>query len=287
MREELCRPRSLRRFFTSAAPRGRRRGATALKLSIGLSIALPLSLSPAEAPAQIVNVQPLISADEEKQGFSFVLEGSADIRRGNTNLVALSGNAIAQYRARGHLAFVLARGDFGARDGAPFMNKDLEHARYRVRLAGPLAGEVFVQHDRDAFRRLSLRALAGLGLRLHMIQWDVLDASLGAAYLLEYERLAGGEEPDAGATTLAHRLSTYVVLSTHVTDVLDLGVTMYVQPRLTRASDIRLLSETSLLAKAAKHFSLKLTLTSAFDSEPPASVVPLDTTLKGALQVSF
>ena len=42
-----------------------------------------------------------------------------------------------------------------------------------------------------------------------------------------------------------------------------------------------------MLAKANDHLSLKLTFTSAYDSAPPDGVIPLDTTLKGALQVTF
>lgn len=254
---------------------------------LGLLFAAGAALAPAEAAAQIVNVQPLISADDQKEGFSFAIEGSGEIRRGNTNLLAISGGGVAQYRAGRHFGFILARGEFGTRNDVAFMNKDLEHARYRVNVAGPLAAEVFVQHDRDAFRRLSLRALGGLGPRLTLVRWKALNSAIGAAYMLEYERLAEGDEPDSGLGTLAHRLSSYFLLSTHVTEYLDLGVTMYMQPRLDRDHDVRVLCETSLLSKAGDYISLKLTLTSAYDSDPPSGVAPLDTTLKGALQASF
>lgn len=234
-----------------------------------------------------MNVQPLISADEQKDGVSVAFEGSLELRRGNTDLLSVSGSAITQYRSGRHLAFILARGEYGERDDAAVVSKDLEHARYRVNVLGPLAGEVFIQHDRDAFRRLALRALVGGGPRLTLIRSKELNAALGVSYLLEYEQLAVGDEADSGQGTLAHRLSNYLVLSTHVTEVLDLGVTMYVQPRLDKDHDVRVLCETSLLSKAGKHLSLKLMLTSAYDSEPPIGVVPLDTTLKGALQASF
>jgi hypothetical protein len=250
------------------------------------TLAAATALATTGASAQIVNVQPLIGNGLD-EGFSAAIEASADIRRGNANVVALSGGGIAQYRSGRHLGFILLKGDFGEAEGVSFMNKDLEHLRYRIDIVGPLAGEVFVQHDRDEFRRLSLRAIAGGGPRIHVVQWGLLDAALGVAYMLEHERLAEDDESDASSSTIAHRLSTYVVLATRVGDVMTLGVTMYAQPRLDHFSDVRILCETSLLAKTSKRFGLKLALTSAYDSDPPVDVAHLDSTLKGSLQVNF
>jgi hypothetical protein len=253
-------------------------------------LALAALLFPARASAQIVNVQPLIGAqqDKAKEGPSLAFEGSADVRRGNTSLVTLSGSAVGLYRTGRHLVFVLVRGDYGANNEEAFLSKDLEHARYRIDITGPLAGEIYAQHDRDDFRRLALRALGGVGPRLHFEWWDRLfSATFGASYMLEHELLVEGDQPDSGNATLAHRLSTYVVLETLVNERLSLAVTMYAQPRLDQFRDVRVLCETSLLSKATKYLSLKLSLTSAYDALPPRSVAPLDAQMKGALQANF
>jgi hypothetical protein len=259
-----------------------------LALLFGISVAAAAFLTPSGAAAQIVNVQPLISeSDQGKEGASLALEGTADVRRGNTSLLTLSGSVIGRYRTGRHLAFILARGEFGQSNDVPLASKDLEHVRYRVSVVGPLSAEAFVQHDRDAFRRLSLRALLGAGPRLQLVWWDGFEAALGASYMLEYEELARGDQPDAGANALDHRLSTYLILTTRIAAALTFGFTAYVQPRWDEITDVRVLSESSLLAKATDHLSLKLTLVSAFDSRPPVDVLRLDTTLKGALQASF
>lgn len=269
-----------------ARPAARRRSLFALAL--GLASGLALSLAPAPLAAQIVNVQSLISAEtEKKEGPSLVIDASADIRRGNTSLLSVSGSAIGQYRSGRHLVFLLARGDYSKSGDAPIANKDLEHLRYRLGLVGPLLAEAFVQHDRDAFRRLSLRAIAGIGPRVRIAWFSTFDAAVGAAYMFEHERLAKGDYSDSGASIMSHRLSSYFVISTRVPPNLELGFTAYLQPRLDYFRDVRVLSETSALARATKHLSLKLTLTSAFDSLPPVAVAPLDTTLKGSIQASF
>jgi hypothetical protein len=240
------------------------------------------------AAAQIVNVQPLIASQQTAgDGVTLVGEGSADVRSGNTRLVSLSASALGEVRSGRHLVFLLARGDFAEKAGDPFVSKDLEHLRYRITLSGPVEAESFVQHDRDAFRRLALRVLVGAGPRLHLKPFGGFEAAVGAAVMLEHERLGDAAEADSGAEIDDFRLSTYLFLSTEVGPRLKLGNTTYVQPRIDRFNDVRVFNELSLIARATDHFAVKLTFTSAYDSAPPQGVIPLDTTLKGALQVNF
>lgn len=254
----------------------------------GALLAAAVTLVALPAAAQIINVQPLIAAKQGSEDrVTFVAEASADVRSGNTQLVALSGSALCEVRRGRHLFFLLARGDFAEKSGDPFVSKDLEHFRYRITLTGPLEIESFIQHDRDDFRRLALRALVGVGPRLHLHPSRGFEVAVGAAGMLEHERLGGGDELDAGDDYTNARLSTYLFLSTEVGPRLKLGNTTYVQPRVDRANDVRAFNELAVLAKANDHLSLKLTFTSAYDSAPPEGVIPLDTTLKGALQVTF
>lgn len=254
----------------------------------GALLAAASALVALPAAAQIINVQPLIAAKQGSEDhINFVAEASADVRSGNTELVALAGSALCEVRRGRHLFFLLARGDFAEKSGDPFVSKDLEHFRYRITVNGPVEVESFIQHDRDDFRRLALRALVGAGPRLHLNPFAGFEVALGAAVMLEHERLAKGPEVDAGDDYTNARLSTYLILSTEVGPRLKLGNTTYVQPRVDRESDVRAFNELAVLAKANDHLSLKLTFTSAYDSAPPEGVIPLDTTLKGALQVTF
>ncbi len=255
--------------------------ATALLVASSALVTLP-------AAAQIVNVQPLIASRQgATDGVTFALEGSADVRTGNTRLVSLSANGLVEVRKGRHLVFALARGDFAERAGDVFVSKDLEHLRYRITIKTPVEAETFVQHDRDAFRRLALRVLVGAGPRLRLRPFGGFEAAVGAAVMLEHERLGGGADADAGAENSDFRLSTYLVISTEVGPRLKLGNTTYIQPRLDQLTDVRVFNELALVAKATEHFAVKLTFTSAYDSVPPEGVIPLDTTLKGAIQINF
>jgi hypothetical protein len=254
----------------------------------GALLAASSALVALPAAAQIINVQPLIAAKQGSEDrVTIAFEASADVRSGNTQLVSLAGSGLCELRRGRHLFFLLARGDYAERSGEPFLSKDLEHFRYRITVTGPLEVETFIQHDRDAFRRLALRALVGVGPRLHLRPSRGFDVAVGASMMLEHERLGGGDELDAGADYTNARLSTYLLLSTEIGPRLKLGNTTYVQPRIDRIRDVRAFNELAVLAKANDHLSLKLTFTSAYDSAPPDDVIPLDTTLKGALQVTF
>ena len=248
--------------------------------------ALAIGLAGA-AEAQIVNVQPLV-AKVDREGVSGEVDASADWRSGNTDLLLLSGSATGRYRSGPHLIFALARGEYGRADGDRFASSHLEHLRYRAEVVEPLELEAFAQHDRDEFRRLSLRVVGGAGPRLHFVRWAPMDAAFGAAYLLEYEELdLDGEEADAGQTQLNHRLSLYLRVAIRFNDWLGLGYTLYAQPRFDEFEDVRVLSETELLISAKKYLSFKLSISGAADTDPPEGVEAVDVRRKASIQVSF
>ena len=198
-----------------------------------------------------------------------------------------SGSLITRYRRGRHLVFFLARADETLSAGSRILFKHIEHLRYRLDLVGPLQMEAFGQVEQDQARRVWPRALVGGGPRLTIIGSENLDLAVAAAYMLEYQHVRATGLADDGSEELAHRLSTYVVLTIRATSILKLGETLYVQPRFDDASDLRLLSETELLVAVSDHLALKSALFVAYDSSPPLDIRNLDTGLKTTLQASF
>jgi putative salt-induced outer membrane protein YdiY len=238
------------------------------------------------APAQIVNVQPLVSG-QDQDGFSGSLTGSADWRTGNSELILLEGSLVARYRNGPHLVFLLGKAEFGASGPVKFSNRDMEHLRYRYTALENLQLETLVQHARDAFQRQALRVLWGAGPRFVWSLPDVLDAAVGVAGMLELERLAHDDAPDAGEELRDVRLSSYLSLCFKINSTLRVSETVYVQPRADRFRDLRILSEAELLVTLAPHFALKVASGIAYDSEPPATLERLNTKLTTGLEVSF
>jgi len=258
---------------------------TAPRRAARLVVLALVAASPA-ARAQISNVQPLL-AKEAEPGVSAAFEGSLDWRTGNVSLVIFSGNVITRYRRGRHLVFFLARGDETLNAGNRILFKHLEHLRYRLDVVGPLQVEAFGQVEQDQARRVWPRALAGGGPRLTLVRLDNLELAVGAAYMLEYQHVRATGELDDGQEELVHRLSSYVVMTIHATDILKFSETFYVQPRFDDASDLRILSESEMLISITDHLAIKSALYVAYDSTPPLGIHHLDTGLKTTLQASF
>jgi hypothetical protein len=241
-------------------------------------------LAPGATAAQIVNVQPLLRRGDTA-AWSGALAGSLDWRTGNTDALRLGATGSAQHRQDGWRIMAIARVELERDGGATVLDRDFEHLRWRWDGAGRVQPEAFLQHDRDAFRRLQLRGLAGAGARVVLGRWDGGEVAVAAAPMLEREviSLAGGGTEGA----LVGRLSTSVFAHHAVDDHTRAALTAYLQPRLDDPGDLRLLAEAELAVGFAERLSVRLAFTAAADSRPPPEVERLDTTFRTAFALEL
>ena len=237
---------------------------------------------PRVTTAGIYNMQSIL-ATEADEGLSGAISGSADWRTGNVDYLFLSTTPLARYRSGDHLLIGMARGDRKTGGGATILSSTLEHIRYRYTISDALLGEAFAQHTYDAIKRLNLRALLGAGPMVTIVEGKSYGLNLGVAYMLEYEKLRDDDLADAAATQLQHRNSTYLTGHYEAKDRFQISESVYVQPRLTGASDIRLLSESQLTFKITERLSYTTSFTIAYDSRPPLSIKTLDTALQSSI----
>lgn len=248
--------------------------------------ALATSFGVRVACAQIVDAQRLMTGDTE--GFVAGVDGTVDLRRGDLDLTTLSGGALFRYRRGPLAALLVVHGERGQTGGLTFVEKDMEHLRFRW--AGedaPVQAETFFQHDRDRFRRRELRALWGVGPRFVLAEAPARSLSLGAALMAEYERLSSGPFEDSGRVSVRSRGSSYVTGRARLEEHLAAGQTFYVQPRVDRPEDVRLLSESELVIALVSRVSLKLSATVSHDSRPPDAVDPWQVAFKTAVHLDI
>ncbi len=231
-------------------------------------------------------MQPLVAQDQ-KPGLNVTIEGSIDARSGNTRLLLLGGNSLLHYLSGPNIFFILLRGELGKNAGADFSRKHFEHVRYRRTIAGPFDFEFFAQYQEDVLRRLAVRAIVGMGPRLRAVDWKWFQVAFGCTPLLEFEQLASGVEPDASQHGYDVRLSTYSLIAVQPSEKLKLSQTIYLQPRVDRFRDVRVLHEIEASAQVNKHLAFKGSISSMYDSRPPFGVAPLDTTVKSTVQITF
>ncbi len=250
------------------------------------SLLLVCVLAAPAARAQIFNVHALFT-EEAKLGPSAGVELSADWRTGANDLFAVRGSVLGQYRAERRVLLGVLRGEYGKSNGERIMARTLEHLRFREQHTARLATEVFAQHEYDAFRRLQARALLGAGPRVHLFTSQRLRLTPGLLLMLEHERLASDDEPDAGQRTTDLRFSTYVLGSLGLGENVTLVETLYAQPRADAPEDFRLLNESALVVRANQYVSLSVGLTAIYDSRPPATIPRSDLQLRTTLGLTL
>jgi hypothetical protein len=245
-------------------------------------------LTTATARAQIVNVQGALARPPVTDGAAGQVELKLSWREGNNPLFDVGGAGSVVGRLGSTLALVLARGEYGTSRGLTLAKKSFEHARTRIELGPRWRWEAFAQHEYDQFRRLSLRALAGTGPALQLIDDRAIALLAGAALLFEYERL--DRRPgaiDAGLRTSALRSSVYLTGHEEPGDGVLIVETIYAQPRVDHPADVRMLGEISVQSKLASRVALKNSFTVAYDRTPPDGVQRYDTQLDVAVVVMF
>jgi putative salt-induced outer membrane protein YdiY len=228
-------------------------------------------------------------------GYSVIVEGSLTGDTGNTEGIAVGAGVGGGYASGPHLAFACARADYTRYDDTTSVDKTFAHVRYNYELEPWLWGEVFAQAQSDAFQRLDLRNLFGVGPRFRVLHLEGelakdFDVYAGTAYMLERDAIS----PEVGAVgrtnqsiQIWHRLSTYVTVQWQVDERAVLSTTLYVQPAFDDVHDVRLLSDTLLTFKISKTFSSGIAASVRYDSEPPTAVLTTDAEVKSTLALTF
>src|SRR5690606_34368289 len=135
----------------------------------------------------------------DEDGLTGQVELKVNWREGNNPIIDLGGAGNLIWRRGRFLGLLVARGNYGRSQGLTLTKKSFEHARARVTLDCRWYWEAFAQHEYDQFRRLSLRALAGTGPVLRVVDAKSFGLLAGAAYVLEYEQLdERADASDAG-----------------------------------------------------------------------------------------
>jgi len=232
------------------------------------------------AEAQIVNV--LSFADGTQAGWSGGLTGGLDWRTGNQALVAVRVNGTVGWRNERHHVFLMGRVEYGVQDEEVYLSRSFEHLRHRTLFLDVWALEVYLQHETDAFRRMELRVLAGVGLRRTVGTWDSVQFVVGSAWMPEYNLENGDSE---GA--LVQRWSSYATMEIAFHEDVTFQTTVFAQPRFDDLGDVRISLTAGLQARVQQFVLIPFSLGLTHDSRPPEGVEPLDTTLQSSVGFEF
>jgi hypothetical protein len=240
------------------------------------------------AAAQIVNAQSALASPPKSNGAVASIEGKLDWRDGNNSLLDTGAAATVVVRHDRALLLAVARAGYAESRDQVITKKTFEHVRARIKLDTRWRWELFGQHEYDQFRRISLRAVAGTGPALAVIDRAGGGAIVGLAVMFDYERLDNRAGTiDAGRRYGVFRASAYLAGHEQLAANASLVQTVYVQPRFDDASAIRVLGELTLLTKLTTRVALTNGFTISYDATPPAHIKHHDAELKVGAVVSF
>lgn len=220
-----------------------------------------------------------------ENGFSAGLDLYATVNQGNTEVVKFDNSGSLVYNYNKHIGFLLLNSSMGGKSKERFINKGMAHLRYNYRLGKTVSWELFTQVEYNEFTSLKLRWLEGTGLRFKLMERDKFTAAWGMAIMNEYEVL--DLEEDVEEETRIIRGSSYLDAGLSLGANVSASNTIYIQPSLEEAEDVRILDDFSLIFQVSDHLSFKANFSLRFDNQPPAGVKKNDLELRNGLTLRF
>lgn len=248
-------------------------------LSFSLVVVCGL-MPPVVAAGQIINT--LRGFDAKEMGWSGGIEGAIALAEGNTEYFESELSAAIQRRSekqRWRLMGRLMRRDTG---DIKIAENRMGHLRHNYRLTDVLASVLFVQGQRDPFRRLETRLLAGGGARVDVIRRDTWYGAVGATYMYEDEELTGG-----GGFASDHRFSFFASLYSASSERVKLDISAFYQPLISDFEDARAYVSTALRVDVMGGVYVLVKYNMVHDANPPTGVEQTDQTLRSGMGIKF
>lgn len=215
------------------------------------------------------------------------LDGSLVSRAGNSQGMTLSASAFGGVTRSPHLFFGKAAADYATTTKEELIvARSLLHLRYNYETSPFLYLELLAQVQHDYFRRLAVRDLYGTGLRFNFVREDGFELFAGSTILLE-QQVISSTDTYPGNSTVWARSSNYLGVNAALASFVQLNTVTYLQPRLDRPKDYRVLHETIVTLAITKRLAARLSANLTYDRRPPAGVLPADLEVKNTIAVKF
>jgi len=215
----------------------------------------------------LVSIAPVEIGD--KPGFSGLLKGSFDTKRGNTDSDNYTGGARLAYDNNqsyvmwGEFSFTYAEAS-----GVKNANSTFTHLRYIHTLYSHWDWEAFIQSQGNEFTMINERLLGGGGIRLHLDKgsYGELFFGLGGFYeYIDYSTVVDSRENNL-------RANFYIAYKKVFTKDSKLSYIGYYQPKVGDGNDYNILNTLELTVLIYKKLSLSFSINYNKDSKPAIGV---------------
>ena len=252
--------------------------------ALGLLIVLAV-VFPVPAFAQ-VNVEAL-RRDDPPLGYSGTVGGDLTLRTGNVDLFQL-GLEARLYRVTDSMTrLIIGNGGLGLLSGSRFASSGLLHFRQTYDTEGHFSPEWWGQLNYDRPQLLDFRALTGAGVRTSFAGGEWGQFGMGAALMVEHERLDLAETAVHDSNTTLVRGTSFLALRLVPNENFLITSTMYLQPAVGDWGDTRTLVNLRLASSITNELDLTVSFDLRHDSRPPDGIAALDTSLRTGLRYTY
>lgn len=220
-------------------------------------------------------------------GFSLQSEIEATVQKGNVDFQEVSVELISQYMLENSKYMLIISGDFGWEDSKRFSNAVLFHVRYIRDLSHTLKLELFGQMDYDKEHLLTLRALAGIGTRIHLFGEKTDGIWMGNSIFFEREEYDLPSLARHPAQINNFRFNTYLTIYKKLKEFIFWNGVIYYQPQIGQWDDYKLIAETGLIIELEDKISLSIGFNYRFDNMPADGISKNDYKSEMGLLFSF
>lgn len=265
---------------TTISSRGRSTG-----LACALALASLPSILPAAGPVSVSIPRRQLA----EQGRVIAIDASFSGNSGNGSGFQAGGGvtSAALFGGGRHLAYFRGKIAYAEFEKMVTASDSYAHLRHQFELLPWLLTDLFTQVQQDRFQRLSSRRLFGGGPAFRILdrEGSSIYAGTGIMHEREVYRDAAGSMPEPDEDTF--RSTSYVILDFGIGGNAGISFAGYLQPRIDRAADTRILGEAALSVGLGRLFSMSISLAVRHDNEPPDGVKPTDLAVRNSLTVSL
>ena len=255
--------------------------------TVSLAGVLAVAAGLPSAAQAIVNIEGIRSGGGKETGISGSLSLSVNGASGNTDKIAASTSGRVDWTREHSVTFLIASLSYGEDKQVRNTNKAFGHLRHVIERSERLGYEGFIQAERNEFTRLSLRTLAGGGVRLTLHDNDLGKTHIGLGAFRSAETLDESAGLTDSGTERLWRANIYLAIHYALTKQLRIDSVSYYQPSTSDTSDYRLLELATLKFAITDQLALKMSLDIAHDSLPPQTIEKTDTSYMTGLEYSF
>jgi len=237
----------------------------------------------------IVNIENMNLLDDDKrQGFETELGLDISGKNGNTSKRKTGFDSRFQSFKDSGTHFLVLSYEYGESSDVKDTDKSFMHLRHIGYVTDTLAWEAFAQLESNEFTRLSLRSLAGGGVRYKMSKPSETQSSyLGAGMFRSKEKLEQDPVATDEGSDYATRANLYIVNKFKLSGTASLSNTFYYQPDLSETSDYRLLEQFRFKVDVTQKLSIILSLDVSRDSRPPQNIERSDSSYTTVINYRF